>query len=118
MQNTRPLTTINLQEANTRNDAAHHILAGFSSAMPALAEFWVYLEEALNDVPVLSAEIMRLHAEVQAERLYHANLVAAARATISAYQDGEPDPLWYLRDELAAYARVSQTLPTATGRQE
>jgi hypothetical protein len=33
--------------------------------------------------------------------LDHANLVAAARSTLVAERDGEPDPLWYLRDELA-----------------
>ena len=33
-------------------------------------------------------------------RLDRANLLAAARATIAAHHDGEPDPLAYLRDEL------------------
>ncbi len=31
-----------------------------------------------------------------------ANLLAAMRATIAAHADGEPDPLYYLRDELNA----------------
>jgi hypothetical protein len=35
-------------------------------------------------------------------RLDRANLAAAAFATIAAHQDGEPDPLSYLRDELGA----------------
>jgi hypothetical protein len=31
-----------------------------------------------------------------------ANLLAAMRATLAAHADGDPDPLWYLRDELDA----------------
>ena len=31
-----------------------------------------------------------------------ANLLAAMRATVAAQADGEPDPLWYLRDALNA----------------
>jgi hypothetical protein len=115
MQNTNSLT-INLQEVNTRNNAARHILAGFSTAMPALAEFWVHLEEALNDALALSAETMGLRAELQSLRLDHANLIAAARAAIAAHGDGEPDPLWYLHDELDARSRASQAPPTATRR--
>lgn len=34
-------------------------------------------------------------------RLHYANLKAAARACLKAYDDGEDDPLWYVRDELA-----------------
>jgi hypothetical protein len=29
-----------------------------------------------------------------------ANLLAAMRATMAAHADGEPDPLWYVRDAL------------------
>jgi len=31
---------------------------------------------------------------------HYANLIAAGRATLRAELDGEPDPTWYLRDEL------------------
>ena len=31
-----------------------------------------------------------------------ANLLAAMRASITAHTDGEPDPLYYVRDELDA----------------
>lgn len=34
------------------------------------------------------------------------NLVAAARATLAAQRDGEPDPLYYLRDELHAQGQL------------
>jgi hypothetical protein len=50
---------------------------------------------ALGAIPKLCTEIRRLRARL-------ANLVAAARATLSAHDDGEPDALYYLRDELEA----------------
>jgi hypothetical protein len=102
MPNTPPHVNIDLEEITTRNDTAHHIIAGFATAMPTLADIWRYLENALNDAPALAAEITRLAAEIQDTRLDRANLLAAARATIAAYHDGEPDPLSYLRDELSA----------------
>ena len=60
------------------------------------------LAATLAGTPHLSAEITRLAAELAAARLDLANLAAAALATIAAHEDGEPDPLSYLRDELAA----------------
>ena len=35
------------------------------------------------------------------------DLVAAARATLAAADDGEPDPLYYLRDELQAQGQLT-----------
>jgi hypothetical protein len=102
MPNTPQRVDIDLEEVTTRNDTARHIIAGFATAMPTLADVWRYLEDALNDAPVLAAELTRLAAELQDTRLDRANLLAAARATIAAYHDGEPDPLSYLRDELNA----------------
>jgi hypothetical protein len=58
-------------------------------------------------VPALTAEIARLNAELRAVRLDRANLAAAGRATLAASRDGEPDPLSYLRDELAAQGFAS-----------
>ena len=55
----------------------------------------------LPTLPLLAAEITELRAELAGVRLDRANLAAAALATIAAHQDGEPDPLSYLRDELA-----------------
>lgn len=91
---------INLEEVTARNDTARHIVAGFATAMPTLAGIWGYLQDTFNDVPALAAEITRLSAELKDTRLDRANLLAAARATIAAYRDGEPDPASYLRDEL------------------
>jgi hypothetical protein len=45
-------------------------------------------------------------AELDDTRLDRANLLAAARATIGAYLDGESDPLCYLRDELAVRGQL------------
>jgi 3-deoxy-D-arabino-heptulosonate 7-phosphate (DAHP) synthase class II len=50
---------------------------------------------ALDTIPKLCGEIRRLRSRL-------ADLVAAARATLSAHDDGEPDALYYLRDELEA----------------
>lgn len=50
----------------------------------------------------LLAEIARLRTTLMFTRLRYSFLLAAVRATLSADQDGEQDPLSYLRDELAA----------------
>jgi len=102
MPNTPQPANINLEEVTAKNTAARHIIAGFATAMPALADIWQYLEDAFNDVPALVTEIIRLSAELKDTRLDRANLLAAARATIAAFHDGEFDPLSYLRDELTA----------------
>jgi hypothetical protein len=106
--NALPDSSIDLQGVANRNNAARHIVAGFSADMPTLAEIWRYLEDALNDTPVLSAEITRLTAELREARLEHANLLAAARATLGAALEGESDPLDYLRDELTATSHAPE----------
>ena len=113
MPDALPHVNINLQEVTTRNESARHIIAGFSTAMPVLADIWRYIDDALNDMPLLLAEVSRLSAELQATRLDRANLLAAARATMAAHHDGEADPLFYLRDELDARSALS---PGSWGR--
>ena len=76
--------------------------------MPVLADFWRHLDTALADNLTLSAEVARLTAELAADRLDRANLLAAMRAAIAAHADGEPDPLSYLRDELNARQMPAQ----------
>jgi hypothetical protein len=49
-------------------------------------------------------------------RRYH-NLVAAARATLGAATEGEPDPLYYLRDELTATGHLPETGTDTDGRE-
>ena len=109
--NTLPNIRIDLQGVAARNDAARQIITGFATAFPALADIWPYLHDALNDVPVLAAEVKRLAEELHSARLDRANLLAAARATLAASREREPDPFYYLRDELDAL-----TTPPDTGR--
>ena len=50
----------------------------------------------------------------------YANLVAAARATLTAAHDGEPMALLYLADELDTYGQlppIGVEIPLLTGRQ-
>jgi len=109
MPHTDPNPEIDLQQINARNDTARGIAAYCASAMPALADLWRPVDNALNDavllsalVARLSAQVSRLSAELERARLDRANLRAAMRATLAAHADGESDPLWYLRDELNA----------------
>ncbi len=102
MPHTHPNPGIDLHQINARNDQARHIVAGCASAMPTLADMWRAIDQALSDAVTLSAQVARLSAELERTRLDRANLRAAMRATLAAYADGEPDPLWYLRDELTA----------------
>jgi predicted DNA-binding ribbon-helix-helix protein len=102
MANPRPYYRVDLEEIAARNQAARHMIAGFSAEMPVLADFWRHLDTALADNLTLAAEVARLTAELTAARMDQANLLAAIRATLAAHADGEADPLYYLRDELNA----------------
>jgi hypothetical protein len=110
MPNTNPTPGIDLQQISTRNKHARNIIAGFASVHPALADWWQALADALADTAALAALVTRLSAELDRARLDRANLRAAMRATLAAHADGEPDPLWYLRDELDA----PENLPAAS----
>jgi hypothetical protein len=61
---------------------------------------------AIGDIPVLTAEVERLATLLTRARTDLANLLAAARATLAAHDEDEPDPLGYLRDEVAAHGPV------------
>lgn len=50
--------------------------------------------------PFSCDEIRELRARLARTRKAYANLLAAARCALAAEADGEPDPLYYLRDEL------------------
>lgn len=54
----------------------------------------------------LYAEIRRLRVRLANALNDLHNLIAAAKATLSADADGEPDPLYYLRDELEAQGQL------------
>ena len=85
-----------------RNDHARRIVAQAVAALPAASGLWSQVDRALADVPALGAIIGRLADQLAETRMDRANLLAAMRATIAAQADGEPDPLFYLRDELEA----------------
>jgi hypothetical protein len=91
---------ISLQAIYARNDTARRMVAGFMSALPAMSGMWQQLDRALTDVPAMGAIIARLTAELADTRMDRANLLAAVRAAMAAHADGEPDPLWYLRDAI------------------
>jgi hypothetical protein len=55
---------------------------------------------AVADLPVLLAEIERQAALLTSARTEFANLLAAAKASLAAAQDGDTDALSYLRDEV------------------
>jgi hypothetical protein len=95
-----PAPASDLPEVTTRNRTARSIVSALAAEHPA--RIWDLATAALADTPALTAEIMKLRAQLAEERLDRANLAAAALATISAHRDGEPDPLSYLRDELTA----------------
>jgi hypothetical protein len=106
--NTVPYSTINIPEAMNRNQAARDIVSGFAKATPTLSPAWEHIETALADARDLATEVARLANELAAARLGHANALAAMRAAIGAQRDGEPDPLYYLRDELDAAQNASE----------
>jgi hypothetical protein len=106
--NNAPYSTIDIPKVMSRNQAARDIVSGFASAMPTLAVAWQHIGTALADARDLATEVTRLSAELAAARLWHANALAAMRATIGAQRDGEPDPLYYIRDELSAPQNLSE----------
>jgi ABC-type transporter Mla subunit MlaD len=97
-----PAERLDLLEALSRNSHARRVITGFSRATPALADLWQQIDHSLSDVPILTTEINRLDGQLRAVRLDRANLAAAGRATLAAGRDGDPDPLSFLRAELAA----------------
>ena len=108
MPNNAPYSVIDIPEVTGRNQVARDIVTGFASATPALSAAWQHIEAALADARDLATEVTRLSAELTAARLWHANALAAMRATIGAQRDGEPDPLYYIRDELSAPQNLSE----------
>ena len=59
MTNPHPYSRIDLEQITTRNQTARHMIAGFSTEMPVLADFWRHLDTALTDNLTLSAEVTR-----------------------------------------------------------
>lgn len=59
----------------------------------------------IADAAALLGAVAQLYDELAAVRLEAANLRAAMQATLGAADDGEPDPLAFLRWELAEHQR-------------
>jgi hypothetical protein len=60
-------------------------------------------------IPLLCDEIDHLHTVVADTERREQDLAAAARATLAAAAEAEPDPLYYLRDELSALGQLPST---------
>ncbi|MBB5077775.1 hypothetical protein [Nonomuraea endophytica] len=102
MTHRHPFPPARLQEVLSRNHTAVHLIATLARSTPAHAPIWEHLDTVLYDARALVVELSHVHAELDKVRRSQANMLAAAQATLAAAQDGEPDPLWYLRDEVAA----------------
>jgi hypothetical protein len=87
----------NYPDADLQEVVSQHSHA--ASAMRKLAG-------ALDTIPRLCAEIAWLRARLASVVTDLHNLIAAGRATLSAHADGEPDALYYLRDELHAQGQL------------
>jgi hypothetical protein len=109
MPDSAPHFAIDVPKVLSRNLAARDIVSGFASAIPTLSAAWQHLLAALDDTRDLATEVTRLSDELAAVHLWHANALAAMRATIGAQRDGEPDPLYYIRDELSASQNLAET---------
>lgn len=94
MNQHKPYSLVNLEAIRT------HFHQACQSHTP------VRLWHAVADIPVMLAELSRLRSLLALVRMMHANLLAAARATIAATRDGEADPIYYLRDELDAHDQL------------
>jgi hypothetical protein len=83
-----PHSNADLQEAATRHGDALAVIRPIT--------------DALHHVPTLCAEVRQLRHRLASTVLDLSDLIAAALATLGAYAEGEPDPLYYLRDQLHA----------------
>jgi hypothetical protein len=92
---------IDLQEALTRYASAVQTINASPLARILLRARIAAFAAALDAIPDLCQEVQRLRALLALASRDHANLIAAARCSLIADREGEPDPLWYLRDELA-----------------
>ncbi len=107
MNTTFPANPVDLQEALSNYTRAIAVINGHIVIRLVLhTRPGIAITEALVTIPVLSEEAAHLRRVLALARLDHANLIAAARATLIADYEGESDPLWYLRDELAARGQL------------
>jgi hypothetical protein len=75
-----------LQEAATKHDGALAVIRPVT--------------DALTLIPSLCGEIRYLRRRLASTLHEQQDLIAAGQATLGAHADGEPDPFYYLRDQL------------------
>jgi hypothetical protein len=101
---------LNLQEALTHYANAVRAISRSPLARATFGSRSIaVLAAALNRIPPLCQEVHRSRIALELARLDYANLLAAARSALTADRDGEPDPLWYIRDELAERGQLPQS---------
>ncbi|MEV5574455.1 hypothetical protein AB0L06_30845 [Spirillospora sp. NPDC052269] len=102
-------TTVNLTEVREKNRIAREVVSYLDDAIPSMAELWWRIYAALADTLMLIVEINRLNAANRGLRTDYVNLLAAARALLGAAEEGtDPDPLYYVRDEVNAQQQRHQ----------
>lgn len=103
MQSQNPKEVVTTTEPENYPDTELQEVANrHNRATAAMAK----VTKALDTIPLLCAEINRLRRRLVIALKDLNNLVAAARASLSANADGEPDALYYLRDELQAQGQL------------
>jgi hypothetical protein len=91
--------SINYSDADLQEAITHH-----DSALAVIHP----ITDALTLIPSLCVEIRHLRWRLASTLTDHQDLIAAGKATLGAYADAEPDPLYYLRDQLQALGYLRQ----------
>ena len=93
----RPRTTTRRTPHIDTAGIREHLIAAQAAACPGCGAHTAILA---GDIALLLAEVTRLHRHLIRSRRRAANYQAAMYAAIGAQEDGEHDPIGYLRDEL------------------
>jgi hypothetical protein len=93
---------VNTSNRTSPNSDLQEVANRHETATAAMAK----VARALDTIPLLCAETSRLRRRLATTLNDLHNLLAAAKATLSAHVDGEDDPLYYLRDELGAQGQL------------
>jgi hypothetical protein len=83
---------VDTEAINARLDGLAHVRTCRTCQVP--------VTQAITDITNLLIQVTGLYPALSAARLDAANLRAAIYAALGAADDGEPDPLAFLRDEL------------------
>jgi hypothetical protein len=94
---TRPRTTTRHAPHIDTAGIREHLIAAQAAACQGCGAHTAILA---GDIALLLTDITRLHRHLTQARRNAANYEAAMNAAIGAQEDGEHDPIGYLRDEL------------------